>query len=69
MSAYAIQNKRTGKFVYGTDYRYGKTAHQFTDEEIGLLFASRSEAELIMQSRRCGKCYHVVEVEPLKVVN
>ena len=68
MSAYAIQNKITGEFVYGTDYRYRPTAHQFTEPEVGLMFTSRYDAEIIMKSRRCGKSYRVVEVEPLKVV-
>ena len=68
MSVYAIQNKRTKEFVYGTDYRYGKPAHQFTEPEVGLLFTSRFDAELTMEGRRCGKSYEVVEVKPLEVL-
>ena len=69
MSAYAIQNKSTGKFVSSTDIMNGFFAIDFKDSYAAMLFKDRYMAELFMHSRQCGEEYHVVEVEPLKVVD
>ena len=76
MSVYAIQNKRTGRFVTGTDKRHWHKVsemsrgvwEQLTSYEAGLLFETKHEAELELDIRRCGKDYRVVEVKPLEVL-
>ena len=64
---YAIQNRRTGKFVMGTDWRF-HPPHQITDAHAGMMFTQRFDAEITLASRRCGDDYRVVEVKPLEVV-
>lgn len=59
---FAILNKITGKWVYGTDYRY-KPSRQRTSVHEALIFDSRSNAEHEFKMRRCGRNYEVVEVE------
>ena len=59
--AYAIMNKRNGKFLYGTDFRRSPF-RQMTSEDIAIIFRTREQAELAMQFRRCGKDYVVVPV-------
>lgn len=59
---YAIQNKRTKKFVYGTDYRM--TPHrQFTSKDEMLTFEYLDSCEQEFEHRQCGKEYRIVEVE------
>lgn len=58
---YAIRNKRTKKYVFGTDYRYNPR-HQRTDPDIGLIFRTEQDAMLEMRIRGCGKQYEVVAV-------
>ena len=62
---FAIQNRRTGKFVYGTDYCYPR--HQRTDFERMLTYDEYRFAECDFLSRGCGKDYRIVELEPVKV--
>lgn len=64
---YAIQNRRTGKFVTGTDWRFSPP-HQITEFEVGMLFTEKIDAVMTMDRRRCGDDYRVVEVKPLEVV-
>lgn len=59
---YAIQNKRTGKFVFGTDRRYPGN-HQRTSYEQALTFDDRWVAEFEFKIRKCGKGYRIVKVE------
>lgn len=68
MSIYAIQNKKTGKFVSSTDYVSGRFARDFKDSDAAVLFTWSFTAELVMHSRGCGEQYQVVEVKPLEVV-
>ena len=63
---YAIQNVRTGKFVYGTDYCY-YPRHQRTSFEQMLTFDEYYFAESAFLSRGCGSDYRIVELEPVKV--
>lgn len=63
---FAIQNRRTGKFVYGTDYCY-YPRHQRTDFERMLTYDEYRFAEWDFLSRGCGKDYRIVELEPVKV--
>lgn len=63
---FAIQNQRTGKFVYGTDYRY-YPRRQRTDFERMRTYDEYYFAECDFLSRGCGKDYRIVELEPVKV--
>jgi len=63
---YAIQNIKTGKFVYGTDYRH-YPRHQRTSFEQLLTYSEYFFAECDFLSRGCGKDYRIVELEPVKV--
>lgn len=58
---YAIRNKRTGKWVYGTDHRYHPW-HQRTSDDKALLFEDYKLACLEFEARRCGKAYEIVPV-------
>ena len=64
---YAIQNIKTGKFVYGTDYRYPKP-RQRTNHNQMLTYADYESANCDFRTRRCGKGYRIVEVEVRKVI-
>ena len=76
MSVYAIQNKRTGRFVIGTNERhFHKVSNmargvweQITSDEAGLLFETEFAAQHSLDIRRCGKDYRVVQVKPLEVL-
>ena len=58
---YAIRNKRTKKWVYGTDFR--RWPHtQFTSEEQALLWDDYEAAAYEFKHRQCGKSYEVVPV-------
>ena len=63
---YAIQNIKTGKFVYGTDYRYDP-AHQFTSNNRMLTFETDLAAWLDFKKRRCGKDYRIVVLKTIEV--
>lgn len=63
---YAIKNKRTGKWVYGTDYRY-VPHRQRTSFDEAMTFDSKEEAAFAFEHRNCGKDYVIVEVELLEV--
>lgn len=70
---YAIRNKRTGKWLYGTDYRYPYHYHmagherpsrrQRTSNERVITWETRQQAEIELVTRRCGKDYEVVPVK------
>ena len=64
---YAIQNIRTGKFVYGTDYRF-YPPHQRTSKTKLLTYSSLAEtAHDICENRKIGKDYRIVVLEKVKV--
>ena len=56
---FAIQNIKTGKFVYGTDYRYFPP-HQRTSHNQALTYETLAYAKSDFQYRQCGKQYRVV---------
>lgn len=59
--SWAIKNRRTGKYVYGTDYRYNPP-HQRTSYRKALIYEDEEECEMAMQHRECGKNYKAVNV-------
>lgn len=59
---YAISNKRTGRWIYGTDYRYSPP-HQRTSKDKALLFDDYKIANLAFEIRRCSKEYEIVPVK------
>jgi hypothetical protein len=61
---FAIINKRTLKFVYGTDYRY-HPYHQRTSYDWMLTMPDIEKAEYEFRHRQCGKDYVIVEIAPL----
>lgn len=62
--SYAIRNRRTKKFVRGTDYRY-HPPHQITSECSGFVYENYEEAMMDLRSRRCGAEYEVI---PVKII-
>ncbi|HEM3710144.1 TPA: hypothetical protein U1D09_000265 [Streptococcus suis] len=67
MRTFCIMNKRTGKFIYGTDYRYSPP-HQRTSDSQALTYSSKLKATLELEERGCGREYVVVQVS-LEVVS
>lgn len=65
---FAIINKRTLKFVYGTDYRY-HPYHQRTSYDWMITMQDREDAEYEFRHRQCGKDYVIVEIAPLIYVD
>ena len=63
---YAIQNIKTGKFVYGTDYRY-YPRHQFTSKNRMLTYETDLAAWLDFHKRDCGKDYRIVVLKTIEV--
>lgn len=60
---FAIINRKTGKFVYGTDYRYNPP-HQRTSEEQLLTYETEEAAELDLRCRRASHSkYRIVKIE------
>lgn len=59
---WAIRNKRTDYWVYGTDFRY-HPPHQRTSFGRALLYETKEDAEFdFNQVRKCGKEYEIVPV-------
>ena len=58
---YAIRNKKSKHFVYGTDYRY-YPPHQRTSENKALLYDCYASALFDFNKRHCGKNYEIVPV-------
>lgn len=63
---YAIQNIKTGKFVYGTDKRYWPP-HQRTSKDCVLTYATPGEAKSDFICRKCGKDYRIVVLKTVEV--
>lgn len=63
---YAIKNTRTGKWMYGTDFRRNPRT-QRTSSEKAMLFDEEMDAVEQFRYRQCGKDYKVVEVELVEV--
>ena len=62
----AIQNLRTGKFVYGTDYRYSPP-RQRTSLTKMKTYSEMREAVADYNRRRCGKDYRIVVLKTIEV--
>ena len=58
---YAIRNKRTRLWVYGTDFRY-YPHRQKTSEDRALIFETYEAAERDFKWREAGKTYEIVPV-------
>jgi hypothetical protein len=58
---YAIRNNLTGKFLYGTDYRYNPP-HQRTSFKEMKTYESLLSAKMDFKHRRCNKNYDIVEI-------
>lgn len=58
---WAIRNKRTRKWLYGTDYS-GKKIHQRTSEERCMVFETEQIARAEMRWRKCGVNYEAVPI-------
>lgn len=63
---YAIQNVKTGKFLYGTNYCYCPP-HQRTSYNQMETYATLWEAQSDFLHRKCGKNYKIVVLETVKV--
>lgn len=63
---YAIQNIKTGKFVYGTDYRHYPHKQLMSVDKM-LTYDEYAFAESDFFHRGCGRNYRIVELEPIKV--
>lgn len=59
---YAIQNKKTLEYVYGTDYRYNPP-HQRTSLEQALTYSDLNDAIFNFIRRKCGNDYIIVKVK------
>lgn len=55
---YAIINVKTGKFVFGTDYRY-HPCRQRTSKNCMLTYDSLYAVQTDFMSRKCGKDYKI----------
>lgn len=58
---YAIQNKRTKRYVVRT-FHVGKQRISVTEKNGAVMFASRDDAERDMLRRGCGTDFEVVEL-------
>lgn len=63
---FAIQNIKTGNFLYGTDYRYFPP-HQRTSRNQALTYDSLATAKADFLHRRCGKDYRVVCLKTIEI--
>ena len=60
---FAIINRKTGKFICGTDYRYNPP-HQITSDERLITYQSEKAAELDLRCRRASHSkYRIVKIE------
>lgn len=59
---FAIRNRRTKKWVYGTWWQDGRVI-QRTSTDMAITYDSREYAERDMWHRKCGKDYEVVAVK------
>ena len=65
---YAIRNRRTKKFVTGTDYRYFPP-HQITSVDCAYIYEDEWDAIQGKNIRDCGKDYEIVPVRVEVVEN
>lgn len=66
---YAIQNVKTGKFLFGTDFGYGPgSCRQRTSLEQMVTFDCLRYAKADFLHRQCGEEYRIVRLKPPEVV-
>ena len=58
---YAIRNKRTKKWLYGTWHQDGRIV-QRTSYDCAMIFNDDDTAQLEFEIRQCGKDYEIVPV-------
>ena len=63
---FAIVNIKTGKWLYGTDFRYSPP-RQRTSHNKMKTYEDEMEARWDFNYRRCGKDYRVVCLETVKI--
>lgn len=62
MITYAIRNKRTNKYVYGTDYRYHPKRRRLSENK-AKLFESLEEVKLVFDSEMYNpKFFEIVKL-------
>jgi hypothetical protein len=59
---YAIRNKRTKRWLYGTDYRRCPPTQRTSHNE-AITFEDWIDAEHQFRMRKCGKEYEIVKVK------
>ena len=63
---FAIQNQRTGKFLFGTDYRYNPPRQRTSSDEMRTYTDLRC-AVADYNNRRCGEDYRIVVLKSVEV--
>lgn len=63
---WAIRNIKTGKWVYGTDYRY-HPFRQRTSRNKMLTYETEEDARFDFKHRCCGKSYRIVCLKTIEV--
>lgn len=59
---YAIINKRTGKYLFGTDFRLNPPRQRTSTDRV-LTFENKEEAERECRRRKCGKAYKIKKIK------
>ena len=59
---WAIRNKRTRKWMYGTKWTNNYDARQLTSNDQVMVFDTYEQARLEMRWRQCGRDYEIVPV-------
>lgn len=59
---YAIINAKTGKYLFGTDFRFSPP-RQRTSTDKALTFENKEEAEIECRRRKCGKAYKIKKIK------
>lgn len=65
---YVIRNKKTQKFVYGTDYRYSPP-HQRTSSDSALTFGNLFSAEFEFRQRRMSHSRYEICKAEIKLID
>lgn len=60
--SYAIQHKKTKKFVYATDFSMAIPI-QRTSYNKAALWSDRELAEIDKKARKCGNLYQIVKIK------
>lgn len=63
---FAIQNIKTGKFLFGTDFRYNPY-HQRTSDNQMLTYSYLAMAKSDYLHRKCSPDYRIVCLKPVEV--